>query len=77
VPVIKIGEREAVPEGKVGHRDRNATAAAAPSILASGGDAAIPPKLGRLAANKGEQIPHVSIPPKVERSVGDGVGRRN
>jgi hypothetical protein len=33
VPVIKIGEREAVSEGKVGHRDRNAAAAAAPSIL--------------------------------------------
>ena len=56
VAIIKIGEREPVLEGEVGHRDMNATAGAAPSILVSGGDAATPPKLGRLAANKGEQI---------------------
>ena len=43
VAVIKIGEREAVLEDEVGHRDRNATAGAAPSILVSGGDAATPP----------------------------------
>ena len=76
VPVIKIGEREAVLEGKVGHRDSNATAAAAPSISVSGGDAATHPKLGRLVANKGEQISHVSMPPKADRRVGGGVGWR-
>jgi hypothetical protein len=33
VAVIKIGEREPVLEDEVGHRDSNAAAAAAPSIL--------------------------------------------
>src|SRR5438270_160119 len=75
-PVIKIGERDAVLEGKVGHRDSNATAAAAPSSSVSGGDAATHPRLGRLVANKGEQISHVSMPPKADRCVGGRVGWR-
>jgi hypothetical protein len=33
VAIIKIGEREPVVEDEVGHRDRNAAAGAAPSIL--------------------------------------------
>jgi hypothetical protein len=33
VAVIKIGEREPVLEDEVGHRDSNAAAGAAPSIL--------------------------------------------
>ena len=33
VAVVKIGEREPVLEDEVGHRDKNATAGAAPSIL--------------------------------------------
>jgi hypothetical protein len=43
VPIIKIGESEPVLEDEVGHRYRNATAGAAPSILVSDGDAATLP----------------------------------